>query len=706
MSSRITKRKLDDAISNLDRAMASSSQDAPETSPSKRPNTSRTSSIYASLSKYKIFRSSTSSKAPTRTISAPYALASKPPYRPESSEDFLARLATFRITTYRDKPAEIDAVAAAKAGWVNDGKERLVCGYCTSSWVLASTAGMTSRDAANTLVEKQRVGLVSNHKDFCPWKKAQCDDSVYRIPLKAPSALAKEIKSRADVLTPLVTGLHVKHPLTPKEVSSLTETVKLVAVTEEHKRSKTDDATDDPLPPQQMTDPEAAASDQVAIPSETAIILALFGWDNAPYPSSPASTASSYPGSYSRGTTPLSSRATTPSPLPPTAGPTTLRHAVSLSRASGQHYGSAARSDFRLSMPVQARGSSEFLPQYSSPPKPVSVRTISGGSTTLTESRLGSARRNASGGSTGSALEGVREGCPINAVLQCQFCLRRVGLWSFRSDIATNESLVSVAGQAPSVGEGETGPSTETFPVRSLDVVKEHRNYCPYVTRSTVVPVPVFSEPLQRAPLSRSASVGSGGSLRKSLSSSLSNALLSGGSVRSKPDSNEPIEGWKALLTLVGRAGMGLRFRRTGSTAQVSAIKKDARRPSVGGRSTNVSFAVPSADEQSGGSPSPNSMDVDGPTTRPIEPDMEVDDSEDANVNGGVEKIVENVKKTKDGSRELLRYVKDLLRRGDPPPTPSRSYSSPNPSRASICLPIRPRPSFASSRAGSPSSVH
>lgn len=38
-------------------------------------------------------------------------------------------------------------------------------------------------------------------------------DSVYRIPLKAPSTLAKEIKSRADVLTPLVTGLHVKHPL-------------------------------------------------------------------------------------------------------------------------------------------------------------------------------------------------------------------------------------------------------------------------------------------------------------------------------------------------------------------------------------------------------------------------------------------------------------------------------------------------------------
>lgn len=434
----------------------------------------------------------------------------------------------------------------------------------------------------------------------------------------------------------------------------MTETVKLVAVTEERKRSKADDATDDPPPPQQIDEPETVPSEPVAIPSETAIILALFGWDNAPYPSSPASTATSYHGNYSRGTTPLSSRATTPSPMPPTAGATTLRHAVSLSRASGQHFGSAARSDFRLSMPVQARGSSEFLPQpYSSPPKPVSIRTISGGSTTLAESRQGSARRNPSGGSMGSALEGVREGSPINSVLHCQFCLRRVGLWSFKSEAATNESTVSVAGQAPSVGEGEPVPSTETFPARSLDVVKEHRNYCPYVTKSTVVPVPVFSEPLARAPLARSASVGSGGSLRKSLSSSLSNALLSGGSVRSKPESNQPVEGWKALLTLVGRAGMGLRFRRTGSTAQtVSAMRKDARRPSVGGRSTNVSFAVPSTESDAGhatGSSSPNSMEVDGPSSRPIEADMEIDESEDTHVNGGVEKIVENVKKTKDG---------------------------------------------------------
>lgn len=171
---RLFQRKLDDAIEKLDNVLAPSN-DADPPSPTKRPNTSRTSSIYASLSKYKLFRSNNSSSRSTnRPISLPYALSSKPPYRPESTSDFLSRLATYKITTYRDKPAEINAVAAAKAGWTNEGKERLVCGYCSASWVLASTTGMKP-EAANTLVEKQRAGLVANHKDSCPWKKTQCD---------------------------------------------------------------------------------------------------------------------------------------------------------------------------------------------------------------------------------------------------------------------------------------------------------------------------------------------------------------------------------------------------------------------------------------------------------------------------------------------------------------------------------------------------
>lgn len=78
------------------------------------------------------------------TIQSPKAIGSS--YSPSSTSAFIARLATFSLKTYANKPAAIDAVAAAKAGWVNDGKDRLVCGICSVSWVLAGTAGM-NRDA-------------------------------------------------------------------------------------------------------------------------------------------------------------------------------------------------------------------------------------------------------------------------------------------------------------------------------------------------------------------------------------------------------------------------------------------------------------------------------------------------------------------------------------------------------------------------------
>ncbi len=42
-------------------------------------------------------------------------------YDPASREDFLARLQTFKLVTYSSKPPEIDAVAAARSGWFNEG---------------------------------------------------------------------------------------------------------------------------------------------------------------------------------------------------------------------------------------------------------------------------------------------------------------------------------------------------------------------------------------------------------------------------------------------------------------------------------------------------------------------------------------------------------------------------------------------------------
>jgi len=77
-------------------------------------------------------------------------------YRPSSTQSLLERLATYKLNTYANKPPAIDALAAVKCGWVNDGKDRLVCGICRASWVLAGREGM-NRDAG-TLQEHINCG--------------------------------------------------------------------------------------------------------------------------------------------------------------------------------------------------------------------------------------------------------------------------------------------------------------------------------------------------------------------------------------------------------------------------------------------------------------------------------------------------------------------------------------------------------------------
>ena len=91
-------------------------------------------------------------KAPGRAASNLTPVNSTSEYRPSSIPSFLSRLATFKLSTYANKPAAIDAVAAAKCGWINDDKDRLRCGICDASWVVVGREGM-NRDAG------KKVGL-------------------------------------------------------------------------------------------------------------------------------------------------------------------------------------------------------------------------------------------------------------------------------------------------------------------------------------------------------------------------------------------------------------------------------------------------------------------------------------------------------------------------------------------------------------------
>ncbi|TRM65063.1 C3HC zinc finger-like-domain-containing protein [Schizophyllum amplum] len=479
---RAQKRKLDDAFSSLDSAIG---QEEARPPPSKRTNTSRsfltTLSRYGVISKQSnaiISRAKSTFRAPTTGPVTPHGA-----YRPSSVTSFLERLATFKIATYSGKPKALEASAAAAAGWVNDGKDRLVCGICNASWNVAGREGL-SRDAANTLVEKQRVALIEAHKEGCPWRKRQCDATIYRIPLQSPQTMVRAMKTNAIILNASFTDVRVKHPLSATQLSSLRQTVANFVL------PVSEGAESDPPLPQ---------------PCEAAVLASLFGWslppptERAPSLSRAGSSTRRTP-SISRATSPSVSRRATPAP-----------GAASISRPGTPTPGGSA---------IQ----SAFLPLASS--------------------------------SLSIALSTSRGTAAVGDVVHCVLCQRRVGLWAFRAGEGERESTNGAAtlangtsvveGSTPAPANGTPAPRTPSRPTsRQFDLLKEHRAFCPYVVQSTVVPSMQITPPSMQP-----ASSGSGFDQHRR-----------SGSTSSLSDPNAPVEGWRAVLTIVLRYGASRRLR-------------------------------------------------------------------------------------------------------------------------------------------------
>jgi len=106
------------------------------------------------------------------------------------------------------------------------------------------------------------------------------------------------------------------------------------------------------------------------------------------------------------------------------------------------------------------------------------------------------------------------------SLLYCRMCQRRVGLWAFR-------------------------PGDEEGTRRQFDLLKEHRPYCPYTVRSTVVPS--LPTPSGHSAIMNGAVTSSGAPL-----SSVENA---------------PVEGWRAILSIILKSKKRSNFsRHTSST--------------------------------------------------------------------------------------------------------------------------------------------
>lgn len=134
------------------------------------------------------------------------------------------------------------------------------------------------------------------------------------------------------------------------------------------------------------------------------------------------------------------------------------------------------------------------------------------------------------------------------SLLHCVLCQRRVGLWAFappKQQISTLDAPeASLSPQTPK-------RANSVMNRRQFDLLKEHRSYCPYVVRSTVVP----SLPISPSVVSVSTPRTSSSHVR----SSSSTVQLSGSStVRLGVNA---LEGWRAVLTVVLRYRMAQRHQ-------------------------------------------------------------------------------------------------------------------------------------------------
>lgn len=136
---------------------------------------------------------------------------------------------------------------------------------------------------------------------------------------------------------------------------------------------------------------------------------------------------------------------------------------------------------------------------------------------------------------------------PETTLLHCRLCQRRVGLWAFLPPAAPSS-------------ESSSPNSQSTQPRRQLDVLKEHRSYCPYVVRSTVIPSFPVPANASHTPERISSTI---------VSPSSSN-------VSSQPG---VLEGWRAVWIIITRYGALQRQRqglsRTSTDRAIRTLSHD-----------------------------------------------------------------------------------------------------------------------------------
>ena len=159
--------------------------------------------------------------------------------RPYNEDDFAARVETYRVTTWFNKPKALSAVQCARYGWINTKEDLLTCITCRAvlnchldgSLESASSqcavcacvhvcvcACVRVRDrvslyrfafdvidvhvccsflaTAHKLVKQFGERLVSQHKQWCPWRTNFCTEEMAAPPLSTKEEELSKLATR------------------------------------------------------------------------------------------------------------------------------------------------------------------------------------------------------------------------------------------------------------------------------------------------------------------------------------------------------------------------------------------------------------------------------------------------------------------------------------------------------------------------------
>lgn len=220
----------------------------------------------------------------------PNKAVSAPSYLPNSLPALLERLATYRLATFSpSKPPSISALACALHGWIHTPttRERVQCVTCGQGVVVlppsagdgawSSPIGQRLRQEHERLVSTEGQG----HAETCPWRLRPCAQSLYRLP---GGGIGVQSGGRRHLLEDVARGADAMDAAGLAEMQiALPSNAAAVLGTDEG-RSRLAKAL------AVVRDGEEAVPASSSSPSQTALLLAIFGWN---LPAAPISSTSS-----------------------------------------------------------------------------------------------------------------------------------------------------------------------------------------------------------------------------------------------------------------------------------------------------------------------------------------------------------------------------------------------------------------------------